>query len=176
MFTFKPTRPHKDHKDHKATSHIFPHLPTIFPPFPIHEVGSGHRGRGIRGFRNSGALAWRVDRAKDAKTVENFQNANRKPLLEFSEVGHSGTLTWTSLSDISMISRWYLMIYVSVKIIHIWAFWVWCVYMFDFIMFVASPCPYSCQSVQHYLCLLLRSCANAKVYSKSVLTEATTYL
>ena len=98
MFTFKPTRPHKDHKDHKATSHIF-------PPFPIHEVGSGHRGRGIQGFRNSGALAWRVDRAKDAKTVENFQNANRKPLLEFSEVGHSGTLTWTSLSDISMISH-----------------------------------------------------------------------
>ena len=52
-------------------------------------------------------------------------------------------------------------------------------YMFDSIMFVAftyPTYPYSCQSAQHYLCLLLWSCANAKVYSKSVLTVATTYL
>ena len=119
-----------------TSSHIFPPFSHHFPPFPIHEVGSGHRGRGIRGFRNSGALAWRVDRAKDAQTVENFQNANRKPchlqktsLIEFSEVGHWHEHLW-------VISRWYLMIYID----HYWSMFLSRSFIFEYFEFDACIC------------------------------------
>ena len=186
MFTFKPARPHKDHKDHKATSHIFPHFPTIFPPFSTISHPRGWqrpqrpRNPRIPKFRCPGLACWSCQGCSNSREF----SKRKSQTMSFTEnqshrIFRSGTLTWTSLSDISMISHdlyWSLLVYVSFKIIHIWVFWVWCVYMFDFIMFVASPCPYSCQSVQHYLRLLLRSSANAKVYSKSVLTEVTTYL
>ena len=151
-----------------TSSHIFPPFSTISHPRGWQRPQRPRNPR-IPKFRCPGLACWSCQGCSNSREF-----SNRKPLGDFSEVGQwdiDMNISEWYLDDISMISHdlCFFQDHSYLSILSLMRVYVW------FHQFVASPCPYS-QSVQHYLCLLLRSCANAKVYSKSVLIEAITYL